>query len=296
MLEEPYRYRLYYPLKGFEFDAIAKKSKKNAGTFSVRPKTVKMQLRSPNLKSERMIETQDFFYDPRSDFQQSSARGPKFIPPSPKIKEEKRLCNIIEDPCSPNEKRFSYNPRENDELSKIRASYSPTISFSKSIPRKNIFQAQLTQSQSAGDSENLGSPKLKGVPFSRLISRERIAECEPVPLLLKNPKLSEDLKHCRDKLSTSKRLVTPDFDKSKARYRIGQELPSFMENLNNRMSLTMLSSEMLKANRFRESEDITSHRREIRLFKIFKGKNGVMKYKSYEVSPRGNGGKYFNVK
>ena len=53
-----------------------------------------------------------------------------------------------------------------------------------------------------------------------------------------------------DKLSTQKRIISPSFCLFKGRYRTGQQLPSFMENLNNRMSINGLSFEMLKANNF----------------------------------------------
>ncbi len=53
-----------------------------------------------------------------------------------------------------------------------------------------------------------------------------------------------------DKLSTQRRVITPNFNMFKSRYRKGQQLPAFMENLNNRMAITGLSYEMLKANNY----------------------------------------------
>ena len=56
-----------------------------------------------------------------------------------------------------------------------------------------------------------------------------------------------------DKLSTQKRIVTPNFNMFKPRYRMGQKLPSFMENVGSRLSITGLSYEMLKANNYTEA-------------------------------------------
>ena len=57
-----------------------------------------------------------------------------------------------------------------------------------------------------------------------------------------------------DKLSTQKRVISPNFSFFKGRYRKGQQLPSFMENLNNRLAITGLSYEMIKANGYSESD------------------------------------------
>lgn len=46
-----------------------------------------------------------------------------------------------------------------------------------------------------------------------------------------------------------RRVIAPDFNRFKGRYRLGQQLPAFMENLNSRMAITGLSFEMLRANR-----------------------------------------------
>ena len=54
-------------------------------------------------------------------------------------------------------------------------------------------------------------------------------------------------------LSTRKRTIAPSFERFKSRYREGQEMPAFMENLNNRTSITALCFEMLKANNYSEN-------------------------------------------
>eukprot|EP00826_Nyctotherus_ovalis_P033541 TRINITY_DN2723_c0_g1_i2.p4 TRINITY_DN2723_c0_g1~~TRINITY_DN2723_c0_g1_i2.p4 ORF type:complete len:116 (+),score=27.02 TRINITY_DN2723_c0_g1_i2:864-1211(+) len=79
-----------------------------------------------------------------------------------------------------------------------------------------------------------------------MLSREEAATkpCESFPLTA----LDGDL----GKLSTHKRIIVPKFDLSKARYKNGQRLPSYMECVNNRISITKLSYEMLKANNYYE--------------------------------------------
>lgn len=57
-----------------------------------------------------------------------------------------------------------------------------------------------------------------------------------------------------DKLSTKARIISPNFNFFKSRYRKGQKLPAFMENLNNRMAITGLSYEMLKANNYVDTD------------------------------------------
>ena len=57
-----------------------------------------------------------------------------------------------------------------------------------------------------------------------------------------------------EKLIVPSKIPSPNFRLSKSRYSKGQELPSFMQNINNRIALTGLSFEMLKANKYSDNE------------------------------------------
>ena len=67
----------------------------------------------------------------------------------------------------------------------------------------------------------------------------------------KAPKISlERIHKYYDKLSHVKKIITPNFLKFKSRYTENQKLPSFMQNVNSRLSLVTLSGEMIKSNKY----------------------------------------------
>jgi len=83
-----------------------------------------------------------------------------------------------------------------------------------------------------------------GISFAKILPREKASS--------KPSKLISD--HTYDVLSPQKKTISPNFNHFKARYRKGQKLPSYMENINNRMTITKLSYEMLKANNYYDAE------------------------------------------
>ncbi len=86
------------------------------------------------------------------------------------------------------------------------------------------------------------------IPFEKMTSREQCVRSTPV--LPSDEQCFSTASRNIERLSTVRRTTAPNFDYFKARYRVGQTLPSFMENLNTRMALTGLSSEMLTANNY----------------------------------------------
>lgn len=85
-----------------------------------------------------------------------------------------------------------------------------------------------------------------GIPFVKMLSRDKVSR-NPICLSYNDsPNLNQQL----EKLSTIKRVISPNFDYFKSRYRENQKLPSFMENVNSRMAITGLSFEMLQSNRY----------------------------------------------
>jgi hypothetical protein len=87
---------------------------------------------------------------------------------------------------------------------------------------------------------DLLSTARSGIPFVKMLSRETAS---PKPKKLIND-------HAYDTLPSQRKIIAPNFNHFKARYRKGQKLPSYMENVNNRMTITKLSYEMLKANNY----------------------------------------------
>ncbi len=125
----------------------------------------------------------------------------------------------------PNEKRFMFNPRD---------------------ARPDPFDITHCKSCFIG-------PSKAGVSFDHMIPREpelRGRRNQPIRVIN-----SENINRILDKLSTQHRVITPDFNMFKARYRKDQKLPAFMENLNNRMAITGLSFEMLRANNALDYEE-----------------------------------------
>ena len=90
-----------------------------------------------------------------------------------------------------------------------------------------------------------------GIPFSKMMSREAANRKKYAQMSEIN---TDSVNKVLDKLSTAKRVITPDFNLFKSRYIQKQQLPAFMQNLHNRMSITGLSFEMLKANNYTEIE------------------------------------------
>lgn len=142
----------------------------------------------------------------------------------------------------------------------------PTIDFTMTLSRDNkAFQATMTPSTDMMRSDTAQSsmwccilicfigPSKAGVSFDHMIPREpelRGRRNQPIRVIN-----SENINRILDKLSTQHRVITPDFNMFKARYRKDQKLPAFMENLNNRMAITGLSFEMLRANNALDYEE-----------------------------------------
>ena len=85
-----------------------------------------------------------------------------------------------------------------------------------------------------------------------MLSREK-ASRKPLETMREIP---ENINEMMSKLSTQRRVITPNFKLIKPRYKTGQKLPSFMENVNNRMAITKLSFEMLKANNYSDMDPL----------------------------------------
>lgn len=96
------------------------------------------------------------------------------------------------------------------------------------------------------------------VYFSKMLPRDKgLPKLSEIPL----SNLS-DMDSLLNNLSTRKRIITPNFNLFKGRYRKGQKLPSFMENINNRLTITELSYEMLKSNHYFDSTSAYDTQRE----------------------------------
>jgi len=152
-----------------------------------------------------------------------------------------------------------YNPRDTypDPRDITRPKVSCLLNFDITKPRDDkLFRATM----SPADTDYFAIKSVrngpKGIPFAKMISRDSSGSyLSPAAIGKKSAPHTEsdaNIDKILDKLSTVKRVVTPSFDLFKARYRKDQQLPSFMEGMNNRMSITGLSYEMLKANSYTE--------------------------------------------
>jgi len=117
------------------------------------------------------------------------------------------------------------------------------------------------------------------IPFTKMLSREEAAAKVPQFLTFTPSNIDSMMK----KLSTQKRVIAPNFNLFKPRYKKGQLLPSYMESLNNRMTITKLSYEMLRANNFYGTSSIYEEKTkgsgefDMKALKITKTKKGKKK-------------------
>ena len=163
---------------------------------------------------------------------------------------------------STNEKRFSYNPNDSyldsyyithRKYYILTCSTGRIIDFSKNSSRDfKAFKCNLGSSAAEIKTKLIGTVHIpSGVPFSKMLSRNfdfrNNQNANQIPL---------NINKLLGRLSNQKRILTPNFNMFKSRYMEGQQLPSFMQNLNNRLAITKLSYEMLKSNRYSDIKDM----------------------------------------
>jgi len=132
----------------------------------------------------------------------------------------------------------------------------PIVNFDKQLERDNKPFRVIMTPPSKIVRLNGSEPKV-GVPFRKMMSREATGD-----LFTSHSRKGAGVQNIGsvistkdlEKLSTVKRVISPSFKRFKARYRNNQLMPSFMENVNNRISIEGLSYEMLKANNYFEVE------------------------------------------
>jgi hypothetical protein len=247
---------MYAGLRGDEFEAIAKKSqqtdkspKKKESTKS-RPRTSWI----PYSSSVCALDYADF-------------RDPIIEPRTTTFSRSPKKCSYKSP--EPHDERFGFNPRavKKDLLDATRFKPFPIVSFKRQLPRDNKpFVVTMTPVTRVCDPDNvqtsiilaifcLGLKKV-GIPFSKMMPRSSDGCLAGQGLRRSGSACSyhsmtiEGLKKNMDKLSTCKRIIAPKFERFKSRYREGQSMPSFMENVNNRTSINSLCFEMLKANNY----------------------------------------------
>ena len=239
---------MYNALKGFEFDAIKKNAemmRSNTARKSKDPKITYRDKYTTNIKSiSSRISSPEFFSDSRASITtpesaptytfSKSARNPAFLKPS-----------------NSSENRFSYNPREiyPDPYELTHSMYITTnysaktaINFAKGIPRDNKQLYIKLSTPAVCTTKPTSCKNIHGISFNKMLSRNEFM----------GKSKSNDVQIAKnvDKiyLLTQKRVIGPNLNKLKPRYITDQALPSYMQNLNNRTSITALSFEMLKSN------------------------------------------------
>jgi len=232
---EPYKYLIYNPIREGEFDKIMKIS--NMSKIGDKKSTIPTLPRFKEIK-ERYPET---YIMTGNEFALTTERSTAYS--FPKSKRGASLAS-----SGANELRFSYNPREvvPNPLDSIRKKMAISIDFAKTLPRDSkLFQCNIGISIALVKSNIANTEHIKsGIPFSKMLPRNS----GPIYSSQASAAESGNINKILEKLSTQKRVLTPNFCFFKSRYREGQTLPSFMENLNNRLAITTLSSEMLRAN------------------------------------------------
>eukprot|EP00826_Nyctotherus_ovalis_P031425 TRINITY_DN2511_c0_g2_i1.p1 TRINITY_DN2511_c0_g2~~TRINITY_DN2511_c0_g2_i1.p1 ORF type:complete len:316 (+),score=65.95 TRINITY_DN2511_c0_g2_i1:359-1306(+) len=239
---EPYKYLIYNPLKGGEFEETMKKTAMN-GVGHKRPTISTLP---------RFKETKDK-YPARStiaeaDFQLTTERSTVYS-----FSRSKRSASLA--PSSgANELRFSYNPREAypNPLDFTRKKVVLSIDFGKCLPRDSkAFKCNIGSTTAEFKEKAQAAQVRCGIPFSKMLPRNSL----PTHSLQVSAPDPHSINKILEKLSTQKRVLTPNFCYFKSRYKEGQKLPSFMESLNSRLAITTLSFEMLKANGYLAAKD-----------------------------------------
>jgi len=245
--DDIYKQRLDYPVKGFEFEAIARKGcqtairRRKSPQTSPRKERVKFKV-TENSPIKTFIQTQ-----PTKSYSESQS------PEKPKAPQfDKQSTGKIAKLIDANENRFAFNPRDKDYLGKTRFCPAPVASFDKNLPRNFYNQCKMTPSMILNTDEHKNTAKGL-IIFDKMIARNKanFIKKDIVDCIAHDP---DNVVKKFDKLSTVKRTTTPNFDHVKGRYYKGQVLPSYMENLNNRMSIAGLSGEMIKQNAYIDME------------------------------------------
>ena len=122
------------------------------------------------------------------------------------------------------------------------------VDLSKGIPRNLKLNNGL---QCNVNYHNIPSPigKLKsGITFSKMLAHNYvIKKADDSP--------QEVGKKIDIQTLVKKRIATPNFSYALPKFRKGQQLPSYMENVHSRMSINALCFEMLKSNGYSEYEE-----------------------------------------
>lgn len=239
---EPYKYLIYNPLKGGEFEEIMKKTAMS-GTGNRRP-TISSLPRFKETKGKYPAHNTAA----EIDFQLTTERSTVYS-----FSKSKRSASFVSS-SGANEQRFSYNPREAypNPLDFTRKKVVFSIDFGKILPRDSkAFRCNIG-STTADFKEKAQTDQVKsGVLFSKMLPRNSL----PTHSLQVSAPDPRSINRIPEKLSTQKRVLTPSFCNFKSRYKEGQKLPSFMESLNSRLAITTLSFEMLKANGYLAAKD-----------------------------------------
>lgn len=244
---EPYKYIIYNPVKKGEFAAISKENLKKKVLLAsnmVKHKTKKKKTNHQSLKSLHS-----------SPSENTLTLLPSLDKPV-SYTFARSVRNLVLESATISDKRFDFNPRSTQpdpyylthkRCVAITSRLTANIDFSKELSRNTKLKQEVGIVTGVRDS--FASTR-SGVSFAKMLSRKEAATkpCESFPLTA----LDGDL----GKLSTQKRIIVPKFDLFKARYKKGQELPSYMECVNNRMSITRLSYEMLRANNYYEDNAV----------------------------------------
>ena len=240
---DPYWSRVYCALRGNEFDAIARKTKKVAHQRQHSAKDMEYRPRTSWIPRSSSI----------SALERAIIPGPIVRPPTISFTRASREAVLTA--FVPHDKRFAYNPRASakDTLDRMRYKPFPVANFSNQLARDNRpFTVAITPP--SGEIINPEASIKLAITFNKLTSRDSTGDlfgnspkksyfCSPHPPVIISSK------HM-DRLSTCKRVTSPSFNGSMGRYKDGQRVPSFMQSVNNRTSLNSLCFEMLKANHY----------------------------------------------
>lgn len=156
--------------------------------------------------------------------------------------------SIVNTKDNPNDNRFNYN------------SLIPEVS-TRAIKYSNFKLNQYLNRDSRAFFSPMTPPSnnivksLDRIGKKAVVSFNKMKGREPMTASKKPHTTSVDTEKINkyyDKLSTVRRIITPQFNAYKPRYSKDQVLPSFMEKINSRTSLTTQNMEMFKSNGFLE--------------------------------------------
>ena len=116
-----------------------------------------------------------------------------------------------------------------------------------------------------------------GLRFNQIIDRENAWNRPTIKIKESKIVNEENVQKYYRCLSTVKRICVPKFNEYKTRDFPNDILPSYMTDIHNRITLTTLSAEMIKTNKFAESEELVSHKKSPR---SRKSKVKLIQYKS----------------